>query len=65
MCAITLSVVRKYKHELATIEYCKKIQPELDKCKESYEAGEKVTPPHACTESLGWAIFESLSVSPP
>lgn len=65
MCIVTLSVLEKFRHELATIDYCKKVD---EKAKErdttNVESGEtSTTPRETCTRSLGWLIYQSLTVS--
>lgn len=67
MCIVTLSVLKKCHHELATIELCSRGGCDVpDDLKESaVESGEEPFPRLACTPSLGWSIFETLNVSTP
>ena len=64
MCIVSLSVIKKCQHELATINYCRRAG--LDFPEDTNEAaivsGEDAWPRMTCTPSLGWSIFEALDV---
>jgi hypothetical protein len=62
MCMVTLSVLGKCHHELATIDYCPSAEPDQADDEEDPKPGEEPTPRKACTDSLGWGIFKSLDV---
>lgn len=62
MCIVTLSVLDKCRHELATIDYCKKADEKANET--NLDSGEATTPRETCTESLGWLIYKSLTVRP-
>jgi hypothetical protein len=63
MCIVALTVLGKCRHELATIDYCKKADKKVkEKDTTSVEPGEVTTPRETCTESLGWLIYTSLTV---
>jgi len=64
MCIVTLSVLDRCRHELATIDYCKKADEKVDrKDTINVESGEATTPRETCTKSLGWLVYKSLTVS--
>ena len=65
MCIVTLSVLDKYRHELATIDYCKKADKKVEeKDIANVGSGEAATTPgETCTKSLGWLIYKSLIVN--
>lgn len=62
MCIVTLSVLEKCQHELATIDYCPSAEPDEADGEENPEAGEASTTLEPCTDSLGWEIYKSLDV---
>jgi hypothetical protein len=65
MCIVTLSVLKKCHHELATIELCSRAGRDIPEGlnESAVESGEEPFPRLACTPSLGWSIFETLNVS--
>lgn len=63
MCIVTLSVLDRCRHELATIDYCKKAEKKVDgKDSRNVESEELPVPRQTCTESLGWLIYKTLDV---
>jgi len=63
MCIVTLSMLNRCRHELATIEYCKKADKKVEeKDIANDKSGKLPKPRQACTESLGWLIYKTLDV---
>jgi hypothetical protein len=64
MCIVTLSVVKKCQHELATIDLCRRACNDIaeDTNLAAVVSGEEPLPRITCTPSLGWTIFETLNV---
>jgi hypothetical protein len=64
MCIVTLSVVKKCQHELATIDLCRRACNNIpeDTNLAAVVSGEELLPRMTCTPSLGWSIFETLNV---
>lgn len=62
MCIVTLSVLEKCHHELATIDYCPSAEPDKADGEENLEPEEEPTTQMPCTDSLGWEIYTSLDV---
>ena len=63
MCIVTLSVLNRCRHELATIDDCKKAFEKLEeKNITNDDEDESPTPGQTCTESLGWLIYKTLDV---
>ena len=64
MCIVSLSVIKKCQHELATVDYCRRAGhgfPE-DPNEAAIVSGEEPWPRMTCTPLLGWSIFEALNV---
>jgi len=64
MCIVSLSVIKKCQHELATIDYCQRTGHDFpeDTNEAAIASGEELLPRMTCTPSLGWSIFEALDV---
>ena len=65
MCVVSLSVLDKCRHELATIDYCRRAGRDIpeDLNEAAVESGKEPLPRMTCTPSLGWSIYEALDVS--
>lgn len=63
MCIFTLSVLDKYRHELATMDCCKKADKKDDETDVKKVGSDDATiPRETCTESPGWLIYKALYV---